>query len=73
MLFLQGTRDALAKMELLVPVLAGLPRATLSAIENGDHSFHVPARSGGTQAAVMNEMLDLVAAWIAQVKLPPIP
>ena len=66
MLFLQGTRDALASLELLRPVAAKLgARATLAAFEDADHSFHVPARSGRDDAAVMREMLDRIAAWTA--------
>ena len=65
MLFLQGTRDALAFLDELQPVVASLgARATLKLFENADHSFHVPARSGRTDAQVRGEMLDFVAAWI---------
>jgi predicted alpha/beta-hydrolase family hydrolase len=66
MLFLQGTRDALAEIGLLVPVIEGLGKlATLSRIENADHSFHVPVRLGKTDAEVMSEMLDVTADWIS--------
>jgi hypothetical protein len=65
MLFLQGTRDELAKLELLQPILAGLgQRATLARFENADHSFHVPVRSGRKDADVMAELLDTLTAWI---------
>jgi len=47
MLFLQGTRDALADLPLLESVLAPLaPRATLHVVDDADHSFHVRASSG---------------------------
>src|SRR5690349_14934861 len=47
MLFLQGTRDALAETVLLKPMVKGLgKRATLQLFDDADHSFHVPARSG---------------------------
>ncbi|MFZ2906009.1 MAG: alpha/beta family hydrolase [Cyclobacteriaceae bacterium] len=39
MLFLQGTRDELAKWELIEQVTASLPSATLSKIDHADHSF----------------------------------
>ncbi|HLG83412.1 MAG TPA: alpha/beta family hydrolase [Bradyrhizobium sp.] len=66
MLFLQGTRDKLAELELLEPVVKALgARATLHLVEGADHSFHVPARSGRTDADVMHEMLDVFVAWIA--------
>jgi hypothetical protein len=65
MLFLQGTRDELAKLELLQPILAGLgQRATLARFEDADHSFHVPVRSGRKDADVMAELLDTLTAWI---------
>ena len=66
MLFLQGTRDALADMTLLAPTVEALgERATLVQIEGADHSFHVPVRSGTTDAKVLAEMLDALVAWAA--------
>jgi predicted alpha/beta-hydrolase family hydrolase len=65
MLFLQGTRDALAEtrlMETLVDRLGG--RATLRLFPDADHSFHVPARSERGDAEVRAEMLDAFAAWL---------
>ena len=68
MLFLQGTRDALADLELLEPQIARLgKRATLQRFQDADHSFHVPARSGRKDAEVMIELADAIAAWIASV------
>jgi predicted alpha/beta-hydrolase family hydrolase len=65
MLFLQGTRDALASLDQLEPVCRALgARATLQLFAEADHSFHVPARSGRTDAQVRGEMLDVFAAWI---------
>jgi hypothetical protein len=66
MLFLQGTRDDFASLELLRP-LAGQLGATLRLFDDADHSFHVPARTGRKDAAVMAEMLDVLAGWIATV------
>lgn len=67
MLFLQGTRDALADRSLIESQCATLrPRATLKLFEDADHSFHVPARSGRKDAEVRSEMLDALAAWIAE-------
>jgi predicted alpha/beta-hydrolase family hydrolase len=64
MLFLQGTRDALAELSELEPVCAALaPRATLKLFADADHSFHVPARTGRKDAEVRAEMLDAFAAW----------
>ena len=66
MLFLQGRRDALAEPNLLTQVVAGLgTRATLWLDDAADHAFHVPARSGRTDAAVLASALDTMVAWIA--------
>ena len=68
MLFLQGTRDALAEMAFLDPTVADLgPRAELCSLEQADHSFHVPAKSGRTDAEVLATMLDTLVAWINRV------
>lgn len=65
MLFLQGTRDALAELPLLEPVCKSLgKRATLKLFADADHSFHVPAKSGRKDADVFAELLDVTAAWI---------
>lgn len=65
MLFLQGTRDALADNPLIAQVLEPLRViATLETIDDADHSFHVPARSGRTDAQVLSAMLDRTARWI---------
>jgi len=65
MLFLQGTRDELAKLELLEPLIERLgARATLKLLQDADHSFHVPARTGRKDAEVRAEMLDVMATWI---------
>lgn len=65
MLFLQGTRDALADVTLLVPLTERLgERASLQLVQDADHSFHVPARSGRKDADVRREMLDALADWV---------
>jgi uncharacterized protein len=65
MLFLQGTRDELAALELLQPLLLRLgDRATLALFDDADHSFHVRARSGRTDAQTMDEVLDATAGWM---------
>ena len=69
MLFVQGTRDSLAELKLLEPVVKKLgPSATLHLVEAADHSFHVPARSGRNDREVMNEILDTFAAGSARSK-----
>lgn len=65
MLFLQGTRDDLAHLDLLAPVVKRLgDRATLKLYDDADHSFHVRAKSGRTDAEARARMLDDAAAWI---------
>jgi predicted alpha/beta-hydrolase family hydrolase len=69
MLFLQGTNDGLAELDLLKPVVASLGRrATLHLLDGADHSFHVPRRSGRTDGDVMKEALDAFAAWSRQIE-----
>lgn len=65
MLFIQGTRDRLAEMPLLertVTILDGV--AELVAVDQGDHSFHVPARSGRTDQDVLGDVMDRMADWM---------
>ena len=69
MLFLQGTRDELADLSLLKPVVEDLgSRATLHTFADADHSFHVPARSGRKDADVLAELLDVFAAWCGELR-----
>ena len=68
MLFLQGARDRLASLDLLAPVCAGLgPRATLRVVEDADHSFHVPQRTGPTDDEILEELAGLTADWAASL------
>lgn len=65
MLFLQGTRDELADLGLLKPVIAALgAKATLHEVEGADHSFAVLKKSGRTNDEALTEVLDALAAWI---------
>lgn len=67
MLFLQGTHDALAELDLLRPTVAGLgSRAALALFDDADHSFHVPARTGRRDADVLGAILDAAAAWMSR-------
>ena len=68
MLFLQGTRDTLAELSLLKPVVQSLgSRATLHLLDGADHSFHVLKSSGRNDRAVLDEALDAFAAWVEKV------
>ncbi len=67
MLLLQGTRDEFAQLDLLQAVVRRLgDRATLHLIEEGDHSFKVPKRTGKTETDVMNALADTVSTWTAK-------
>ena len=69
MLFLQGTRDSLAELSLLEPVVKSLKRrATLHVVKEADHSFHVPVRSGRKDNEVMNEILDAFEKWASAIE-----
>jgi hypothetical protein len=65
MLFVSGSRDALAELELLKPAVASLgDRATLHLVEHADHGFKVAARTGRTAAEAEAEALDAMAGWM---------
>jgi predicted alpha/beta-hydrolase family hydrolase len=65
MLFLQGTRDALAELELLEPVVGALgSRARLTLAPDADHAFHVPAKSGRNDKDILAALLDGASAWM---------
>ena len=64
LLFLQGSNDALASLDLLRPVVRKLAgRATLHVIDAADHSFHVPKRSGRTDDDVLAELAHTTRTW----------
>jgi predicted alpha/beta-hydrolase family hydrolase len=68
MLFLQGTRDALAELGELEPVCKALGGyVTLKLFADADHSFHVPARTGRKDAEVLADLLDTFAEWAKQI------
>jgi uncharacterized protein len=68
MLFIQGTRDAFARWDLIEAVTARLPRATLVRIEDGDHSFRVPKRTGRGAADVERAIVSAITAWIETLR-----
>lgn len=65
MLFLQGTRDALADLALITQTTQALgPRATLHVVDGADHAFHVLVRSGRNDEQVREELLSTMANWM---------
>ncbi len=67
MLFMQGTRDKLANLDLLTRLLDSVvPRPTLHRVDGGDHGFHVLKRSGRTDDEVIAELCDRCLEWVEQ-------
>jgi predicted alpha/beta-hydrolase family hydrolase len=65
MLFLQGTKDEFAELSLLKPLVKRLgKRATLHLIQDANHSFRVPAKTGRKEPEVMAELADTLSGWI---------
>ena len=70
MLFLQGDRDEFADLQLLRPLVKRLgARAALHLVQDGDHSFHVPKRSGRTDFDVMGELVNAIVEWMTPIVL----
>jgi hypothetical protein len=65
MLFIQGTRDKLAEAQLIDPLVERLgASASLHAVQDADHAFHVLARSGRNDRDVMGEITASLSTWI---------
>ena len=65
MLYLQGTRDEFADLPLLKTLVGQLgARATLKLLQDADHSFHVPARTGRKDSEIRAEMADALSDWV---------
>lgn len=62
-LFVAGTRDRLSPPDRIVPLASSLPAADVHVVAHGDHSYHVPKRSGMTDEVVLATITDVVAAW----------
>lgn len=60
MLFLQGTKDALASWELIEKVCASLPAATLIPVEGANHAFKAGKKD------LMPLLTEATRAWIEQ-------
>jgi predicted alpha/beta-hydrolase family hydrolase len=68
MLFLQGTRDKLAELDRMRTVVEGLgDRATMVVVEEGDHSFKVPKRTGKTHEDVIEDLAERIRAWADEI------
>lgn len=68
MLFLQGSRDALADLKLLKPLCARLgEKAELFVIDGGDHSFHLLKSSGRSDDQALDEAVTKASSWISRL------
>ena len=67
MLFVQGTRDALAEWSLLEPLVRTLPSATLHVVDGADHSLAVPKRLR-TPESVDAEVDGAVVRWLEELR-----
>ena len=73
MLFLQGTRDQFARLDLITDVCEGLePDARLHVVDGGDHSFGVPKRSGRSPVKVIDELADAIQQWARSLVSGPV-
>lgn len=63
LLFLQGTRDALADLQKITEVCSALPRASLHIVQDADHSFKVLKRTGRSDEEILEELADKIATW----------
>jgi predicted alpha/beta-hydrolase family hydrolase len=66
MLFLQGTRDDLAELGLLVPVVEALDRATIRIFDDADHAFHVRKQSGHTDRSTLDALATAMEGWMSE-------
>ena len=66
-LFLQGSRDALAELKLLKPLCAKIKRAELFVVEGGDHSFHMLKSAGRSDGEVLDEVAKKAGTWTAEL------
>ena len=68
MMFLQGTRDDLADLSLLEPLIERLgSRATLRLFQDANHSYHARASAGVTDAEIRSRLAQQLADWVRAV------
>lgn len=67
MLFLQGTRDTLAAIDLISAVVSATD-SSMFVVNDADHAFHVRKSSGGTDEQALNEMASAVVGWMDDVR-----
>ena len=73
MLFLQGTRDGFARLDLITDVTSRLQSlATLHLVDGADHSFGVPKRAGRSQDQVMDELAEAIVNWARSLSGEPV-
>ena len=68
-LFVAGTRDRLSPPDVMADVVKALPQAELVVVDDADHSFRVPKRTGRTSDEVLTELVDQSVGWLAANRL----
>lgn len=68
-LFIQGTKDKLANIDLIREVVTGIKRSELVEIAGGDHSFNVPASHSFSKEEVMDRLAEVASDWIKRVRM----
>ena len=65
MLFVHGSRDALAEPPYFRPMVKGLGLLASSVeVAEADHGFHVPRRTGLRDDEILDAVLDAIAVWM---------
>jgi len=68
MLFLQGTRDTFAGLDLIKPVCSQLgDMATLHIVEGADHSFHMLKSAGMSDEQALKHLALTAAGWMSRL------
>ena len=68
MLFMQGARDAMGDAQLVEAQIRKRSKfAVLNSVPDADHGFHVPVRSGRTDAQTQDDLVRVFAAWVAAI------
>lgn len=62
-LFVSGTRDRLGPIGMIRDVAGSVPHGSVVAVEEGDHSFKVPKRTGRTSAEVLDGVIATIRDW----------
>ncbi len=68
-LFFAGTRDRLGPTDLIQDTAKSLPNASVTVVDDGDHSFKVPKRAGKSNDEVLGEIVVATTDWIGKMAI----